>query len=44
VLDSDRRIWLNKKIDFTCIEMTYKDDIMEIVEPLELDDSNIENL
>ena len=34
-----RRIWTNEKIDFTCIEILKEDNIIEIINPFEIDDN-----
>ena len=35
----ERRIRTNKEIDFTCIEILEEDKIIEIINPLEIDDN-----
>ena len=42
-LNFNRRIWTNKQIDFTCIEILKEDNIIEIINPFEIDD-NCNNL
>ena len=34
-----RRIWINEEIDFTCIEIMKEDNIIEIINPFEIDDN-----
>ena len=34
-----RRIWTNEEIDFTCIEIIKEDNIIEIINPFEIDDN-----
>jgi len=36
-LSKNRRIWTNEEIDFTCIEIIKEDDIIEIINPFEID-------
>ena len=38
-LNLDRRIWTNEEIDFTCIEIIKEDNIIEIINPFEIDDN-----
>ena len=38
LLNLNRRIWTNEEIDFTCIEILKDDDIIEIINPFEIDD------
>ena len=37
----DRKIWIDKNLDFTCFEIIYKDDIMGIIDPFQLEINNI---
>ena len=39
LLNLNRRIWTNEEIDFTCIEILKDDDIIEIINPFEIDDN-----
>ena len=36
-LNFNRRIWANEEIDFTCIEIIKEDNILEIINPFEID-------
>ena len=38
-LNKQRRIWTNEEIDFTCIEIIKEDNIIEIINPFEIDDN-----
>ena len=38
-LDLSRKIWANIEIDFTCIELLKEDNIIEIINPFEIDDN-----
>ena len=40
LLDKNRRIWTNEEIDFTCIEIIKEDNIIEIINPFEIDDNS----
>ena len=39
LLKLNRRIWTNEIIDFTCIEIIKEDNIIEIINPFEIDDN-----
>ena len=38
-LNSERRFWSNEEIDFTCIEILKEDNIIEIINPFEIDEN-----
>ena len=38
-LNKNRRIWTNEKIDFVCFEIIKEDNIIEIINPIEIDEN-----
>ena len=39
LLNLDRKIWTDETIDFTCIEIIEEDNIIEMINPFEIDDN-----